>query len=53
MKNKTKKQTENTDSRNEKLLLSDVRYSYEDVKKFCKENGYYLGEYWFPFRNTK
>lgn len=32
----------------EVLWQPDVRYSYEDVEKHCKENGYYIGEYWFP-----
>ena len=44
---------QNSDNSNEKLHISDVRYSYEDVEKFCNENGYYLGEYWFPFRDKK
>jgi len=36
-----------------KLDISDVRYSYEDVEKHCNENGYYIGEYWFPRWNFK
>ena len=50
-----------------KLIISDVRYSCDkntgerldgkydirDVIKHCNENGYYIGEYWFPSKNAK
>jgi|LauGreDrversion4_2_1035121.scaffolds.fasta_scaffold390006_1 hypothetical protein len=35
---------------NPKLDISDVRCSYSDVEKWCDENGYYIGTYWFPNR---
>jgi hypothetical protein len=22
----------------------------KDVEKHCNENGYYIGEYWFPYK---
>ena len=49
------KDNKNTELNNtdKKLHISDVRYSYEDVEKHCNENGYYIGEYWFPFSDTK
>ena len=41
---------QNLDKSNEKLHISDVRHSYQDVEKWCNENGYYMGTYWFPNR---
>jgi hypothetical protein len=36
--------------RHEQLNISVVRCSYNDVEKWCNENGYYIGTYWFPNR---
>jgi hypothetical protein len=41
---------QNLDKSNEKLHISDVRHSYQDVENWCNENGYYMGIYWFPNR---
>ena len=27
------------------------KFTLEDVEMFCRVNGYYLGEYWFPHRD--
>ena len=32
------------------MNISVVELSYNDVKKWCDENGYYKGIYWFPNR---
>jgi len=34
----------------ENLNISVVRRSYSDVEKYCNENGYYIGTFWFPNR---
>ena len=36
--------------KHEQLNISVVRCSYNDVEKWCDENGYYIGTYWFPNR---
>lgn len=36
--------------RHKQLNISVVRCSYNDVEKWCDENGYYIGTYWFPNR---
>ena len=25
----------------------------KEIEKYCNENGYYIGEYWFPNKRTK
>ena len=25
----------------------------KDVEKHCNENGYYIGEYWFPYKSKQ
>jgi hypothetical protein len=36
--------------RQKQLNIYVVRRSYQDVEKWCDENGYYIGTYWFPNR---
>tara|TARA_R110000744_G_scaffold186367_1_gene305787 strand:+ start:2231 stop:2347 length:117 start_codon:yes stop_codon:yes gene_type:complete len=31
--------------------MSKEKPTIKDVEKHCNENGYYVGEYWFPYRN--
>ncbi len=31
--------------------MSKEKPTIKDVEKHCNENGYYVGEFWFPYRN--
>ena len=28
----------------------ELENTVKDVEKHCNENGYYIGEYWFPYK---
>ena len=30
--------------------MSKKKPTIKDVEKHCNENGYYIGEYWFPHK---
>ena len=33
--------------------MSEKKPTIKDVEKHCNENGYYVGQYWFPYINLK